>query len=144
MQLGCFILVHNIVIYQLNKKRFWLPLQRFFLSSSAECIDQSQTANTESNPFVKAGSQKSAFYKIIQGKTKSYKLSAKVNYTFNTVFENRGRSSRKMKLWAAALVVSSVIATSLSAESDVLDLGDADFNTRLAESSTVLVMFYAP
>lgn len=28
--------------------------------------------------------------------------------------------------------------------SDVLDLSDDDFNTRVAESETTLVMFYAP
>lgn len=31
-----------------------------------------------------------------------------------------------------------------AAESDVLDLGDSDFNTRVAETETTLVMFYAP
>lgn len=44
----------------------------------------------------------------------------------------------------SALLVLSFIANSLCGESDVLDLGDGDFNTRLAESGTVLVMFYAP
>lgn len=38
----------------------------------------------------------------------------------------------------------SIIANSFGAESDVLDLGDSDFNTRVAETETTLVMFYAP
>lgn len=34
------------------------------------------------------------------------------------------------------------IANSLAAESDVLNLGDGDFNTRVSETETTLVMFY--
>lgn len=36
------------------------------------------------------------------------------------------------------------VAVALSGEADVLDLGDDDFNTRVAETETTLVMFYAP
>lgn len=43
-----------------------------------------------------------------------------------------------------ALLAALFIANSLAAESDVLDLGDSDFNTRVAETETTLVMFYAP
>jgi protein disulfide-isomerase A3 len=48
-----------------------------------------------------------------------------------------------MKFFACLLILS-FIANSLGAESDVLDLGDSDFNTRVAETETTLVMFYAP
>lgn len=44
----------------------------------------------------------------------------------------------------ACLLIASFIANSLASESDVLDLGDSDFNTRVAETETTLVMFYAP
>jgi protein disulfide-isomerase A3 len=44
----------------------------------------------------------------------------------------------------AVLAALSFIANSFGAESDVLDLGDSDFNTRVAETETTLVMFYAP
>lgn len=37
-----------------------------------------------------------------------------------------------------------VTLVSLSLASDVLDLGDDDFATRVAEAETTLVMFYAP
>lgn len=37
-----------------------------------------------------------------------------------------------------------LVAVALSGEADVLDLGDDDFNTRVAETETTLVMFYAP
>lgn len=43
-----------------------------------------------------------------------------------------------------ALFVLSVIANSFGAESDVLNLGDSDFSTRVSETETTLVMFYAP
>lgn len=36
------------------------------------------------------------------------------------------------------------VAVALAGEADVLDLGDDDFNTRVAETETTLVMFYAP
>lgn len=49
-----------------------------------------------------------------------------------------------MRKIVPALLLSLFVANSLCGESDVMDLGDGDFNTRLAESSTVLVMFYAP
>ncbi|CRK99496.1 CLUMA_CG012815, isoform A [Clunio marinus] len=43
------------------------------------------------------------------------------------------------------LLAFSLIANSaFGGESDVLDLGDSDFNTRVAETETTLVMFYAP
>lgn len=32
----------------------------------------------------------------------------------------------------------------ISLANDVLDLGDDDFNTKVAEAETTLVMFYAP
>lgn len=44
----------------------------------------------------------------------------------------------------ALLATLSFIANSLGAESDVLDLGDSDFSTRVGETETTLVMFYAP
>lgn len=56
-----------------------------------------------------------------------------------TIAENR----EKMKYFASFLALS-LIATSLCAESDVLDLGDSDFSTRVAQTETTLVMFYAP
>lgn len=37
-----------------------------------------------------------------------------------------------------------VCATAFAGEEDVLDLTDNDFSTRVAESETTLVMFYAP
>lgn len=45
-----------------------------------------------------------------------------------------------MKFFACLLGLS-FIANSLAAESDVLDLGDADFATRVTETETTLVMF---
>lgn len=36
------------------------------------------------------------------------------------------------------------VALSYAGEADVLELGDDDFATRLAETETTLVMFYAP
>jgi protein disulfide-isomerase A3 len=48
-----------------------------------------------------------------------------------------------MKFFACLLILS-FTANSLGAESDVLDLGDSDFSTRVAETETTLVMFYAP
>uniref|UniRef100_A0A1L8DTX7 Protein disulfide-isomerase n=1 Tax=Nyssomyia neivai TaxID=330878 RepID=A0A1L8DTX7_9DIPT len=42
--------------------------------------------------------------------------------------------------WFATLAISFVVAS----EQDVLELSDADFSTRVAESETTLVMFYAP
>ena len=45
-----------------------------------------------------------------------------------------------MKL-LAFLFALSMIANSFCSESDVLDLGDSDFNTRVAETETTLVMF---
>lgn len=41
-------------------------------------------------------------------------------------------------------VVVFVTLFAFSLASDVLELGDDDFNTRLAETETTLVMFYAP
>jgi len=49
----------------------------------------------------------------------------------------------RMKLFAL-LVAFSLFANSFGSEEDVLDLGDSDFNTRVAETETTLVMFYAP
>lgn len=37
-----------------------------------------------------------------------------------------------------------VCATVFAGEQDVLDLTDDDFSTRVAETETTLVMFYAP
>lgn len=34
--------------------------------------------------------------------------------------------------------------SALVSANDVLDLGDSDFNTRVSETETTLVMFYAP
>lgn len=45
-----------------------------------------------------------------------------------------------MKFFACLLGLS-FIANSLAAESDVLDLGDSDFATRVTETETTLVMF---
>lgn len=42
------------------------------------------------------------------------------------------------------LVVVFVTLFAFSAASDVLEIGDDDFNSRLAETETTLVMFYAP
>lgn len=44
----------------------------------------------------------------------------------------------------AFVVAISLVAHVNGAESDVLDLGDNDFNTRITETDTTLVMFYAP
>lgn len=41
-----------------------------------------------------------------------------------------------------AVLLFAIIANSLAAESDVLNLGDSDFSTRVAETETTLVMFY--
>lgn len=46
----------------------------------------------------------------------------------------------RMKLFAL-LVALSLFANSFGSEEDVLDLGDSDFNTRVAETETTLVMF---
>lgn len=43
-----------------------------------------------------------------------------------------------------ALFVLSLIANSFGSESDVLKLSDGDFSTRVSETETTLVMFYAP
>lgn len=40
----------------------------------------------------------------------------------------------------ACLIPLLFIANSLASESDVLDLGDSDFSTRVAETETTLVM----
>lgn len=45
-------------------------------------------------------------------------------------------------LFKSAFVFVTLFALTLA--SDVLDLNDADFNTRVAETETTLVMFYAP
>lgn len=37
-----------------------------------------------------------------------------------------------------------LISVSSASEQDVLELGDNDFTSKLAEHETVLVMFYAP
>ena len=37
-----------------------------------------------------------------------------------------------------------LFAVVLAGEADVLDLSDDDFSTRVAETETTLVMFYAP
>lgn len=42
----------------------------------------------------------------------------------------------------SVVVVVTLFACSLA--SDVMEIGDADFNTRVAETETTLVMFYAP
>lgn len=42
------------------------------------------------------------------------------------------------------LILSLCVALAWSGEADVLDLTDDDFNTRVAETETTLVMFYAP
>ena len=47
-----------------------------------------------------------------------------------------------MKVFALLAFV--FIANSFASESDVLELGDSDFSTRIAETGTTLVMFYAP
>lgn len=36
------------------------------------------------------------------------------------------------------------VSYGLASEQDVLEYGDSDFNTRIAEHETALVMFYAP
>lgn len=41
-------------------------------------------------------------------------------------------------------VVVFVTLFAFSLASDVLEIGDDDFNTRVSESETTLVMFYAP
>lgn len=45
-------------------------------------------------------------------------------------------------LLKSVFVFVTLFACSLA--SDVLELGDDDFNTRVAETETTLVMFYAP
>lgn len=47
-----------------------------------------------------------------------------------------------MSKWAVLLVAACFVAGSIA--QDVLDLTDNDFSTRVAESDTTLVMFYAP
>lgn len=42
------------------------------------------------------------------------------------------------------VVLMALIACSFAGEQDVLDLSDSDFSTRVAETETTLVMFYAP
>lgn len=42
------------------------------------------------------------------------------------------------------LLISCLCYTAFSKEEDVIDLGDSDFSTKLAEHETALVMFYAP
>lgn len=42
------------------------------------------------------------------------------------------------------ILVLAIIAFANGSEDDVLDLTDDDFNTRIGETETVLVMFYAP
>jgi hypothetical protein len=42
------------------------------------------------------------------------------------------------------LFLYSLFYISLAAESDVVELTDDDFSTRISEHETVLVMFYAP
>lgn len=37
-----------------------------------------------------------------------------------------------------------LVAVAFAGEADVLDLTDSDFSTRVAETETTLVMFYAP
>lgn len=44
----------------------------------------------------------------------------------------------------AVVLAACFVAVSLASEADVLDLVDNDFQTRVAESETTLVMFYAP
>lgn len=46
-------------------------------------------------------------------------------------------------IFKSVLIVLALFANSLFA-SDVLELGDDDFATRVAEAETTLVMFYAP
>lgn len=36
------------------------------------------------------------------------------------------------------------VSSCFAGEQDVLELGDSDFSTRVAEYNTLLVMFYAP
>lgn len=43
-----------------------------------------------------------------------------------------------------ALVAVLGLQTAFAGEADVLDLTDSDFSTRVAETETTLVMFYAP
>ena len=50
----------------------------------------------------------------------------------------------KMHLKDVAVLLTVFFAFANAGEADVLDLSDADFNTRVAESETTLVMFYAP
>lgn len=48
-----------------------------------------------------------------------------------------------MKLYTLLFLLSLNFANSaFGAESDVLNLGDTDFNTRVSEVETTLVMFY--
>lgn len=42
------------------------------------------------------------------------------------------------------LIGFALVAAIIAGEADVLDLGDDDFSTRVAETDTTLVMFYAP
>lgn len=49
-----------------------------------------------------------------------------------------------MYLRHALIGLALCVAIALSGEADVLDLGDDDFSTRVAETETTLVMFYAP
>lgn len=42
------------------------------------------------------------------------------------------------------ITLSLFVAVALAGEADVLDLTDDDFNTRVGETETTLVMFYAP
>lgn len=49
-----------------------------------------------------------------------------------------------MKAFTGIFAILFLANSALSSESDVLDLGDSDFSTRVSETETTLVMFYAP
>ena len=48
-----------------------------------------------------------------------------------------------MKCLLSVLLVLSLSLSSISAD-DVVELGDSDFDSKLADMETALVMFYAP
>jgi protein disulfide isomerase family A protein 3 len=49
-----------------------------------------------------------------------------------------------MQLKLIPAFLATFFAIAYAGEADVLDLGDSDFDTRVAETETTLVMFYAP
>lgn len=52
--------------------------------------------------------------------------------------------SAKVITAVAFVAALGLLQSAFAGEADVLDLTDSDFSTRVAETETTLVMFYAP